>query len=292
MRQELKAGNRSIFSRDLQAALQQVLERGSRPSCSSTGAAQPPMCFAGTADKACSAALRYPADLHSLLQSGRTRVRRETGWLGLTCHHCGYHTQLPEYCPNCGSQRIRRYGTGTERVEAELQALLPGVRTLRWDYGTTRSKGAHEIILSHFQNQRADVLVGTQMLAKGLDLPLVTMVGVVLAEVGLNLPDYRAGERTFNLLTQVAGRAGRSPLGGQVILQTFAPEHYAIQAAARHDYEAFYQELAYRRNRYPPFTLLVRLEYHHPEHQGRAGGWRAGRRLTPWIATQEKRATQ
>ncbi|MDD2696514.1 MAG: helicase-related protein, partial [Anaerolineales bacterium] len=136
---------------------------------------------------------------------------------------------------------------------------------------STRGKDAHELILESFSQHRADVLIGTQMLAKGLDLPLVTLVGVVLADVGLNLPDYRAAERTFQVLTQVAGRAGRSPLGGEVVLQTFQPEHYAIQAAARHDYAAFYrQELAYRSELgYPPFTRLARLEYRHA-NAGRA----------------------
>ncbi len=121
-----------------------------------------------------------------------------------------------------------------------MGALFPSARVLRWDWETTRQKDAHEIILSHFAAHRADVLVGTQMLAKGLDLPLVTLVGIVLADVGLNLPDPFAAERTFSLLTQVAGRAGRSALGGRVVLQTFQPEHYAIQAASRHDYAGFY----------------------------------------------------
>jgi primosomal protein N' (replication factor Y) len=133
---------------------------------------------------------------------------------------------------------------------------------LRWDWETTRKKGSHEQILRQFSRHQADVLIGTQMLAKGLDLPLVTLVGAVLADVGLNLPDYRADERVFQVLTQVAGRAGRSPLGGKVILQTFKPDHYVVQAAAEHDYADFYrQAIQYRRNLgYPPFARLVRLE--------------------------------
>ena len=131
----------------------------------------------------------------------------------LICHTCNYRRQMPKTCPECGSSQIRQFGSGTEKVEEELIKQFPGVKTLRWDYETTRQKGAHDIILSHFINHRADVLIGTQMLAKGLDLPLVTLVGVILADVGLNLPDYRSGERTFQLLTQVAGRAGRSPTG-------------------------------------------------------------------------------
>jgi primosomal protein N' (replication factor Y) len=136
---------------------------------------------------------------------------------------------------------------------------------LRWDSETTQKKGAHDQILTLFTNQAADILVGTQMLAKGLDLPLVTLVGVILAEVGLNLPDYRATERTFQVLTQVAGRAGRSPLGGRVIFQTYQPDNFVIQNAAHHDYEGFYKtEMAYRRQLgYPPFARLVRLEFRH-----------------------------
>jgi primosomal protein N' (replication factor Y) len=150
-------------------------------------------------------------------------------------------------------------------VEAEVHALFPSARTLRWDWETTRQKDSHEIILSHFAAHRADVLIGTQMLAKGLDLPLVTLVGIVIAEVGLNLPDPFACERSFNLLTQVSGRAGRSKRGGRVIMQTFQPEHYAIQAASRHDVDGFYARELNERKRlgYPPFTRLVRLEYRH-----------------------------
>jgi primosomal protein N' (replication factor Y) len=183
---------------------------------------------------------------------------------------------------------------GTERVEAEVQALFPRARTLRWDAETTRKKGAHEVILGHFIAGRADVLVGTQMLAKGLDLPLVTLVGVVLADVGLSLPDYRAAERVFQVLTQVAGRAGRSPLGGDVVLQTFQPEHYAIQAAARHSYQDFYgRELAYRRQLgYPPFAQIARLEYRHsrPETAENAARQMADQ-LRLWIEAEGRRET-
>jgi len=146
-------------------------------------------------------------------------------------------------------------------VEEEVERLFPQARTIRWDRDTTGRKGAHEAILERFISRQADVMVGTQMVAKGLDLPLVTLVGVVTADTALHLPDFRAGERTFQLLTQVAGRAGRSILGGKVIVQTYSPNHYAIQAASGHDYEAFYrQELAFRREQgYPPYRRLVRL---------------------------------
>ena len=160
--------------------------------------------------------------------------------------------------PECGNASIRAYGLGSEKVEAEVQTLFPNARTLRWDWETTRQKDAHEIILSHFAAGRADVLVGTQMLAKGLDLPRVTLVGIVLADVGLYLPDPFAAERVFQVLTQVAGRAGRSSRGGRVVLQTFSPEHYAIQAAARHDVNGFYKEELAQRKRlgYPPYSQI------------------------------------
>jgi primosomal protein N' (replication factor Y) len=152
---------------------------------------------------------------------------------------------------------------GSEKIEAEVNALFPKARTLRWDWDTTRTKDAHEMILTHFANHKADVLVGTQMLAKGLDLPLVTLVGIVLADVGLHLPDPFAGERVFQVLTQVAGRAGRGERGGQVILQTFDPEHPVIRSAVKHDVNGFYEyELEHRKRLgYPPFTRLVRLEF-------------------------------
>jgi primosomal protein N' (replication factor Y) len=202
---------------------------------------------------------------------------------------------MPRKCPQCGSTHIRQYGTGTERVEADLQALFPQARTLRWDFETTRKKGSHEIIMSHFLGHRADVLIGTQMLAKGLDLPLVTLVGVVLADVGLNLPDFHAAERTFQVLTQVAGRAGRSPLGGEVILQTYQPEHYVIQAAADHDFTTFYQQELEKRRKigYPPFSQLVRLEYRdtNPAVAEKTARTLAGQ-IQEWLTSEGRRATQ
>jgi primosomal protein N' (replication factor Y) len=200
----------------------------------------------------------------------------------LVCHHCSYTRLKPKKCPECGSAYIREYGLGSERVETEVGKLFPGTRVLRWDWETTRQKDAHEIILSHFANHRADVLVGTQMLAKGLDLPLVTLVGVVLADVGLNLPDPFSSERVFQVLTQVAGRAGRSVRGGQVVLQTFQPEHPVVQAASGHDYAGFYeQELSSRKNLgYPPYGRLVRMEYRQRENErAQAEAGKTARRL-------------
>jgi primosomal protein N' (replication factor Y) len=183
----------------------------------------------------------------------------------LLCHHCGYERGIPRICPHCGSPRIKYFGAGTQSIEAGVKDLYPDARTIRWDRDTTRSKGSHDIILANFASHRADILVGTQMIAKGLDLPLVTLVGIVSADTGLNLPDYRASERTFQILTQVSGRAGRGLLGGQVILQTYQPDHYAIRAASQHDYSSFYhQELHHRLQlRYPPFRRLARLLYKH-----------------------------
>jgi primosomal protein N' (replication factor Y) len=156
-------------------------------------------------------------------------------------------------------------GIGTQKVEQEARDNFQKARILRWDSDAIRGKYSHQEILNEFRTHQADILVGTQMITKGLDLPQVTLVGVVNADTGLNLPDFRAGERTFQLLSQVAGRAGRGPLGGQVIIQTYSPEHYAIQAAAKHDYTLFYdQEIAYRRQlNNPPFTRLASLIYSH-----------------------------
>jgi primosomal protein N' (replication factor Y) len=254
MRAELKAGNRSIFSRMLQQSLADVLEKNQQAILflNRRGTATYVFC------RDCGHTLTCPrCDTNLTYHTTQKGVRKK-----LICHHCGYTRNMPVKCPNCGSPHIRHYGTGTQRVEEEVRMLFPGARTLRWDYETTREKGAHEIILSHFTNHRADVLIGTQMLAKGLDLPLVTLVGVVLADVGLTLPDYRAGERVFQVLAQVSGRAGRSPLGGHVVLQTFMPENEVIQRAVAHDYAGFAKvELTYRRKlRYPPFTKLVRME--------------------------------
>jgi primosomal protein N' (replication factor Y) len=293
MRQELKVGNTSIFSRALHQALAEVLESHQQAILflNRRGTATYIFC------RDCGYTLRCPhCDLPLTFH-----LSRGGGFLPevlsgkLICHHCDYRRQVPKKCPECGSPRIRHYGMGTERVEADVKKLFPEARTLRWDYETTRQKGAHEIILSHFANQRADVLVGTQMIAKGLDLPLVTLVGAILADVGLTLPDYRAAERAFQLLTQVAGRAGRSPLGGQVILQTFQPDHYVIQAAAQHDYQSFYrQELAYRRQLvYPPFSRLARLEYRHSDYsQAEAASRKMAEQIKAWMVEASRTATE
>ncbi len=294
MRAELKAGNRSIFSRGLAEALGEVLGRGEQAILflNRRGTATYVFC------RECGYTARCPhcdtpltLHLESVERSpAPARVQPNL----LTCHHCGYHRHMPPKCPACGSKHLRAYGLGSEKVEAEVRALFPQARTLRWDWETTRHKDAHELILSHFAAHRADVLIGTQMLAKGLDLPLVTLVGIVLADVGINLPDPFAAERTFSLLTQVAGRAGRSSLGGRVFLQTFQPEHYVIQSAARHDVIGFYaHELEQRRKLgYPPFARLVRLEYRHRDPAKAEAEARAvGEQLQKQILLEERRQT-
>jgi primosomal protein N' (replication factor Y) len=254
LREELKAGNRGIFSRELIAELGNTLKRGEQAILflNRRGTATYVFC------RDCGYVVKCPRCDAPLTYHVSTGEK-------LLCHRCGYERQMPKKCPECGNSSIRAYGLGSEKVEAEVQNLFPKARTLRWDWETTRQKDAHEIILSHFAAGRADVLVGTQMLAKGLDLPRVTLVGIVLADVGLHLPDPFAVERVFQVLTQVAGRAGRSSRGGQVVLQTFSPGHYAIQAAAMHDVNGFYKEELAQRKRlgYPPYSQLIRLEYRH-----------------------------
>ena len=254
MRDELKAGQRGIFSRFLLKELESTLTRGEQAILflNRRGTATYIFC------RDCGHVLRCPNCETPLTLHVEEKER-------LLCHHCGYERGKPNTCPSCGGRHIREYGLGSERVEAEIQSIFPKAHTLRWDWETTREKHSHEMILTHFAAHRADVLIGTQMLAKGLDLPLVTLVGIVLADVGLYLPDPFAGERVFQVLTQVAGRAGRSERGGHVVLQTFDPANQVIQSAARHDVNGFYQyELEQRRRLgYPPFSRLVRLEFRH-----------------------------
>ncbi len=183
----------------------------------------------------------------------------------MRCHYCGHEEKIPHKCPECGSKKISYYGTGTQKVEAELKELLPTARILRMDVDTTRKKGAHEKILRAFGEKKADILLGTQMIAKGLDFPDITLVGVLNADTALNLPDFRSSERTFQLLTQVSGRAGRAQKAGEVIIQTFNPEHYAIALTKTQDYERFYQqEMAMRHQAgYPPYYFTIKLTVSH-----------------------------
>jgi primosomal protein N' (replication factor Y) len=177
------------------------------------------------------------------------------------CHHCGLSHRAPTTCPKCGGLAISFSGFGTERVEAELRHLFPHARPGRLDRDTTAVKDAHLKIVGSFREAETNLLIGTQMVAKGFDFPGVTLVGVISADTALNLPDFRAGERTFQLLTQVAGRSGRGEKEGEVIIQTYRPDHYAIVAAAQQDYEAFYrQEIAMREElNYPPFSQVANI---------------------------------
>lgn len=185
------------------------------------------------------------------------------------CHYCGFAKAIPQTCPSCQSRSIRYYGTGTQKAVDELQELLPEARILRMDVDTTRQKGAHERLLDAFGRGEADILLGTQMIAKGLDFPNVTLVGVLNADTALNLPDFRASERTFQLLTQVAGRAGRADKPGEVIIQSYNPDHYAIAYAKNQDYEGFYAyEMAIRRQLgYPPYVYTVALTLSHKDEE-------------------------
>ncbi|WP_238613376.1 replication restart helicase PriA [Candidatus Oscillochloris fontis] len=256
MRQELHNGNRSIFSQALQQALTTTLERKEQSILylNRRGAASFVMCRDCGSVVGCSVCSN-PLTLHYDDQSPSNS--------SLICHSCGRRELVPVICPHCLSPRIKDFGVGTQRVVEEVQHLFPQARVLRWDRDSVRGKHGHSKMLDTFLQGKADVLVGTQMIAKGLDLPLVALVGVIAADTGLHLPDFRSGERTFQLLTQVAGRAGRRSAGAQVIFQTYSPDHYALQAAQEHDYRAFFrQEIAYRREvGYPPFGRLVRLIY-------------------------------
>jgi primosomal protein N' (replication factor Y) len=179
----------------------------------------------------------------------------------LKCHHCEYHGRAPQICPDCGSTKVKAFGIGTEKVEEEVLKIFPSAQVARMDRDTTARKGAHSRILRDFRQGDAEILIGTQMVAKGLDFPNVTLVGVISADTSINMPDFRAAERTFQLLTQVAGRAGRGVSPGEVIIQTFSPDHYAIQASVHQDYAAFYrQEILFRKElRYPPFSRFANL---------------------------------
>ena len=288
LRHELQAGNRSIFSRPLQEALRATLAAGEQAILflNRRGSATFVLC------RDCGYVARcprcdVPLTLHRVAPK---QGSPEPAGQSLTCHRCNYREPAPQRCPSCGGRHIRHFGLGTERVEAAVHELHPQARLLRWDRDTATGPD-HERFLQAFVDHRADVLIGTQMIAKGLDLPLVTLVGVISADTALYLPDYRAAERTFQLVTQVAGRAGRSRRGGQVIVQSYNPEHYAIQAAAGHDYAAFYrQELAYRRQLgYPPYSRLVALRFSDPD----PGRCRAeAERLGRWLAAEIRRLGQ
>jgi len=253
LREELRAGNTGLFSRTLLAAMKETLRQGEQVILflNRRGAATFIRCrncgFVFRCPR-CSIALTY----HSVEKR-------------LICHRCHYSVLVSPTCPQCSRRHLRFLGIGTQRVEEEVRHFFPEARLLRWDRDVITRKYSHEEILKDFREHKADVLIGTQMIAKGLDLPQVTLAGIINADTGLNFPDFRSSERTFQLLCQVAGRAGRGVKAGKVIIQTYSPDNYVIQAAAKHDYLGFYhREIDYRRQYdYPPFSQLVRLLYSH-----------------------------
>ena len=254
MRQELKEGNRSAFSRRLTRALGACFGRGEQAILflnrrGASSVVQCRNCGLALECRRCSVTVTY--------HRGR----------GLLCHLCGRRRRPPERCEACGVRGLRYLGAGTQRVVEELQRTFPGVGVVRWDSDAAGRGEDHEALLKSFAAGDAQVLVGTQMVAKGLHVPNVSLVGVTLADVGLHRPDFRAGERTFQLLCQVAGRAGRGRAQGLVVIQTYSPDSYAIRAAGRQDFPSLYKrEIAYRRELgYPPFSRLIRLSYQHPK---------------------------
>ncbi|MBG1243183.1 primosomal protein N' [Nostoc sp. NZL] len=253
MRQELQQGNRSIFSRSLQEALQQLQERKQQGILfiHRRGHSTFVSC------RSCGYVLECPHCDVSLAYHHTEEKAPEL----LRCHYCNYARSHPKYCPDCTSPYLKFFGSGTQRVTQELARQFPELRLIRFDSDTTRNKGSHRTLLTQFANGEADLLVGTQMLTKGLDLPQVTLVGVVAADGLLNLSDYRASERAFQTLTQVAGRAGRGDDPGRVIVQTYTTEHQVIAAVRSHDYHSFSQaELEQRQAlNYPPYGRLILL---------------------------------
>ena len=257
MREEFQNHRTSTFSANLQEKIQDRLDKKEQTVLllNRRGYSSFVMC------RDCGFVLPCPNCDISLTLHMDTRSMR--------CHYCGHEEPIPNRCPNCGGNKIRYYGTGTQKVEEELRELYPQARILRMDVDTTRRKGAHEQILQKFGAKEADILLGTQMIAKGLDFPEVTLVGVLNADTSLNLPDFRSSEHTFQLLTQVSGRAGRAEKAGEVVIQTFNPQHYAIELAKKQNYEQFYQQEMHVRHRggYPPYYFTVKITASHPEEQ-------------------------
>lgn len=252
LREEMKKRRSSIFSEELEQLIREHLARGRQIMLLQNRRAYSIFllcrdCGYVPGCPNCAVALKFRA------------AQRK-----LTCHHCEYNEPAPDVCPRCGGHRIKRFGIGTERVEEEAKRLFPQARVLRMDRDTTSRKGSHASILNQFRKGEADILVGTQMIAKGFDFPNVTVVGVISADTALHIPDFRAGERTFQLISQIAGRSGRGDEPGVVVVQTFDPENCAIRCAVEHDYHSFYRnELETRRELgYPPFASLVNVVSH------------------------------
>ncbi len=255
MREELREGNRSMFSTLLFDKLQDRLQKGEQTVLflNRRGFSTFIMC------RDCGFVVNCPNCDISLTYH---RIQNS-----IKCHYCGYEERVVKECPSCQSDHIRFFGTGTQKVEDELGKLLPEARIIRMDVDTTSRKGSHEKLLTAFGEGKADILLGTQMIAKGLDFPRVTLVGVLTADTMLNLPDFRSSEKTFQLLTQVSGRAGRHELPGEVVIQTYTPEHYSVELASQHNFNDFYlREMGLRKMyHYPPFYYLSLLTVSHPE---------------------------
>jgi primosomal protein N' (replication factor Y) len=255
MREELRTGNRSMFSVKLFEKLKDRLEKKEQTVLflNKRGHSSFVMC------RDCGYVMNCP---HCDITLTYHRYNEQ-----MKCHYCGYEDRVPVICPECNSEHIRYFGTGTQKVEEELHKLLPEARVIRMDVDTTGRKGSHEKLLTAFQEGQADILLGTQMIATGLDFPNITLVGVLSADTMLHLPDFRASEKTFQLLTQVSGRAGRHQLPGEVVIQTYTPEHYSIELAGSQDYDRFYQqEMMVRKvHQYPPFYYLSLVTVSHEE---------------------------
>lgn len=249
MREELKNNNRSIFSRELFNSIEKALEREEQiilflnrrgfstfVSCRSCG-------YVFKCEN-CDISLTYHNEKNIL-----------------TCHYCGKNQNFTKICPECKSKYVKYFGIGTERIEEDIKKYFPNAKTLRMDFDTTRKKDSYENIYNKFKNEEADILIGTQMIAKGLDFTNVTLVGIIAADLSLNLPDFRASERTFQLITQVSGRAGRGAKEGKVVVQTYNPDNYSIICAVNNDYKSFYeQEISIRNSmNYPPFSTLLSI---------------------------------
>ena len=265
MRQELENGNRSVLSRELVRALRETLDRQEQAMLLINRRGY----HSFVSCRKCGYVVKCPncdVSMTTHIDDG-SRAGGEENLL--RCHYCGKTLPLPQKCPECGSAYIRYFGAGTQKVDAEVRRLFPGVPTVRMDVDTTGGKDGHARILEIFRSGKARVLIGTQMIAKGLDFPQVTLVGVIAADMTLNLPDYRSRERTFQLLTQVAGRAGRGGKPGRVVIQTYKPEDPVIRLAARQDYRAFFEQEFERRriSLYPPFTVLARVLLESPEER-------------------------
>lgn len=254
MRDELHSGNRSMFSRKLKEAIDDRLAKNEQVVLflNRRGYSTFVIC------RDCGDVIECPhCDISLTFHQKQNRLK---------CHYCNYHEPVPSECPTCQSETIRYFGTGTQKVEESLNELIPEARIIRMDVDTTTRKGSHERLLKQFGQKQADILLGTQMIAKGLDFPDVTLVGVLAADSLFNLPDFRAAERTFQLLTQVSGRAGRHDLTGEVIVQSYTPDHYSIDFAKEYDYPGFFaKEMSIRRAfQYPPYFYLTLITVSHP----------------------------